>query len=50
MFDSEDKLVLAKDPTKANHEDYYDIYDPRNTLNVRRRETQNKQTNKQQKQ
>ena len=49
VFDSDEKLALAKDPTKTNTEDFYDIYDPRNTLNVRRREAQNTKptTNKQ---
>lgn len=44
QFDSE-RLAAAKDAMQTNTEDFYDIYDPRNPLNVRRREQQNiKQT------
>ena len=35
-FESEEKLVLAKDANIQN-EDTFDIYDPRNPLNKRRR-------------
>lgn len=35
--DEEDRVVLAKDANIQN-EDTYDIYDPRNPLNKRRRE------------
>ena len=36
-FESDEKLVLAKDANIQN-EDTFDIYDPRNPLNKRRRE------------
>ena len=39
-FESE-RLAQAKDAMMTQTEDYYDIYDPRNPLNIRRRE-QNK--------
>ena len=34
----EEELVLAKDANLRNEEDWYDIYDPRNPINKRRRE------------
>lgn len=33
----EDEIVLARDANIRNEEDWYDIYDPRNPLNKRRR-------------
>ena len=43
----DERIAQAKDATKTNTEDYYDIYDPRNSLNVRRREQlQTKKTKK----
>lgn len=36
----EEKIVLAKDAMKKDA-DYYDIYDPRNPLNERRRQEPN---------
>jgi peptidyl-prolyl cis-trans isomerase SDCCAG10 len=35
-FESDEKLVLAKD-ANIHNEDTFDIYDPRNPLNKRRR-------------
>ena len=37
QFRTEDKVVMAKDANKQD-EDTYDIHDPRNPLNKRRRE------------
>ena len=37
QFSTEDKVVVAKDASKQD-EDTYDIHDPRNPLNKRRRE------------
>lgn len=34
----EDEIVLARDANIRNEEDWYDIYDPRNPINKRRRE------------
>ena len=34
----EEQLILAKDANLRNEEDWYDIYDPRNPINKRRRE------------
>jgi peptidyl-prolyl cis-trans isomerase SDCCAG10 len=34
----EDDPVLAKDANMRNEEDWFDIYDPRNPINKRRRE------------
>lgn len=34
---SEDEIVLARDANIRNEEDWYDIYDPRNPINKRRR-------------
>lgn len=34
----EEENVLAKDANLRNEEDWYDIYDPRNPINKRRRE------------
>lgn len=34
----EEETVLAKDANLRNEEDWYDIYDPRNPINKRRRE------------
>lgn len=34
----DDEIVLARDANIRNEEDWYDIYDPRNPINKRRRE------------
>lgn len=34
----EEEQILAKDANLRNEEDWYDIYDPRNPINKRRRE------------
>lgn len=34
----DEETVLAKDANLRNEEDWYDIYDPRNPINKRRRE------------
>ena len=34
----EDEIVLARDANIRKEEDWYDIYDPRNPINKRRRE------------
>lgn len=36
--EEEGRTVLAKDANMRNEEDWYDIYDPRNPINKRRRE------------
>ena len=45
VFDSE-RIASAKDAMQTETEDFYDIYDPRNPLNVRRREKNNNKKNK----
>ncbi len=46
QFSMEERLVLAKDANKKD-EDTYDIYDPRNPINKRRRgEESQKNSNK----
>lgn len=45
-FESEEKLVLAKDANIQN-EDTFDIYDPRNPLNKRRRGEQSSKADRQ---
>ena len=45
-FESEEKLVLAKDANVQN-EDTFDIYDPRNPLNKRRRGEENAKAERQ---
>ncbi len=45
VFDSE-RIASAKDAMQTETEDFYDIYDPRNPLNVRRREQNNNMAKK----
>ena len=35
----DDEIVLARDANIRKDEDFFDIYDPRNPMNKRRRET-----------
>ena len=39
MFE-DDRIVKAKDVSAVTSEDTYDIFDPRNPINMRRREEQ----------